>query len=370
MVHFHPSDFALPYFLDVVHGGDLPPSSFVKDTRDMLDAFKESTEYGVTAFRRLAKTHPGIYQHYSFLRTQTSLVHPEIGMLLAENIPLGTAIWYLEELNTGSRNLEVPNIVSKRLKSEENWMGFDSKITNSFGKLVERILTFQSRKWKPLAKLLMPAAELRLHALKEEFSMCLAPTKGNARTAVFGDASSSMQSAIEAAPILATMVSVCWNGELSFFYSTFQSSPHPRPTTVEQILEICHKVKATGCTSIAAALGPYFREKRVLDKIVLVTDEGENTNWEHYSFGSLLKAYKETVSPDVELIIVGVGCGDLRFKQSLTKHGLAYKRLEIDGSRPDLTKFDALLGQIAMASSDVTQQVEVIEDGEGDFVML
>ena len=69
----------------------------------------------------------------------------------------------------------------------------DSKVTASFGKLLEQIMTFQSRKW-PLADALMDAARSRLEALKEIWS-----EESNGFTVVFGDASSSMQSAIEAA---------------------------------------------------------------------------------------------------------------------------------------------------------------------------
>jgi hypothetical protein len=51
----------------------------------------------------------------------------------------------------------------------------------------------------------------------------------------------------------------------------------------------------------------------------------------------------------------------------LDRSNISYQRIEIDGARPDLTKFDGMLGQIAMASPSraaaVLRQQAVEETG-------
>ena len=358
LVHFSPSDFSLPYFLWAVHGEELPKGSFVRGLQTLVASTDEELAH---KYRTLATQHPQIYLSFNFLRLHPRLLRVrEIAEDLARNIPLSTAIWYLEELVQSSS--EIPDIVGHRLRTED-WMAEDSKVTASFGKLLERLLTFQSRGWK-LADDLMVAAEKRLSALKEVWSN----EQNNGVTVVFGDASSSMTSAIQAATILATMFSVCWGAELSFFNHRFIASPHPRPTTVKQTLQVCRTIQASGATSLAAALWPYFDEKRRIDRIVLVTDEEENTNCHGYNFARLLKAYMDKVQAGVELIVICVNTGDHSFRNSLVKSGIDCKRIEIDGCRPDLTKFDAMLGRIALSSDQASK--EQANEGEADFVVV
>ena len=376
LVHFHPNDFALPFFLSFVHTGvaALPEGSFVKDMKEFLEAsWVGDNRY--FAFQEMAQKHPQVYLSYAFLRTQTNVMSGQIKILqdLARNIPLETAVWYLEELDSNSKNLVVPDIVADRLE-RENLLLDNSKVT-TLGKLVERILTFQSRKWHRLAQALMPIAETRLQALKVEWASSSTKVDVGA-TVVFGDASSSMTTAIQAATILASMISVCWNGELSFFTGSLLASPHERPSTVAQVLEVCAKVEANGCTSLAAALWPHYQAKRRLARIVMVTDEEENTECHGYMFARLLQTYRKDVHAGVELILVGVGPGCARFRQSLAECGITYKRIEIDKGRPDLSKFDALLGQLALAASyGETRQAEVLLGqltlaSSDDFVVL
>lgn len=228
----------------------------------------------------------------------------------------------------------------------------------TYGKLVERILTFR-KLGVSFAEDLLPVADARLEQLKSVWGNHTAtatgmndgiPTKTSKthRVAVFGDASSSMSRAIEAASIFASMVSVCFDAELSFFGWGLVRSPHPKPRNVQEALEICDKVRASGCTCLAAALWPYFESKTKMDLFVMVTDEEENTNHEGYNFAALLAAYRRTVHPDAKLVVVRVGRGCRRFQGTLREHGIDYKTVVVDGERPDHAKFDALLGQIAM----------------------
>ena len=178
---------------------------------------------------------------------------------------------------------------------------------------------------------------------------------------MFGDASSSMQAAIEAATIFASMVSACLSGELSFFNGNVVPSPHDQPQTVRETLRVCHQIRACGCTSLASALWPYYQKAKVVDLFVMVTDEEENTRFQGHMFADLLAKYRQDVNPQVQLIVVTVGNGDGRFRTSLASQEIEYKTVTIDGTRPDLTKFDGLVGRLA-AMSNVAEPTQ----GEGE----
>mmetsp|Transcript_11208 Transcript_11208/g.16445 ORF Transcript_11208/g.16445 Transcript_11208/m.16445 type:complete len:231 (-) Transcript_11208:110-802(-) len=222
---------------------------------------------------------------------------------------------------------------------------------------------------------LLPLADASL----EELRSCWKGENLNRKVAAFGDASSSMQSAIEAATIFSSMVSVCFEGELSFFSSDLVASPHKRPANVHETIEVCRKVKACDCTSLAAALWPYFENKIIVDMFVMVTDEYENYPKNGYDFAELLSEYKQEVNPDVVLVIVCVGKGDTRFRNSLLRNDIESKLVEVDGARPDHSKFDALLGQLALLSQhgliDEIEDHPLVDNREGkedhaDFVIV
>ena len=360
LVHFAPTDFTVPYFLSVVHGGQVPPGSLVASLQQLASAKHGEV---LQLFQATAKEHPQIYLSYAFLRSNSALLsNTTIANELAANIPLGTALWYFEELAHSSTS--VAATVLKRLETE----GVDtsSKTMASFGKLLERILLCRNRKeWNAVADALVPLASARLEDLQSQWGSAPSSEK---TTIVLGDASASMQRAIEGATILATMISVCFDGELSFFQGTSIASPYPKPRTVDQTLTICSKVRAGNCTSLAAALYPYFEKKQKVDQIFMVTDEQENTACEGYRFAGLLRKYKETVHPDVCLVVISVGAGCCQFRSSLAKHGIDYKRIQIDDERADLTKFDSILSQLVVLSSrNVGGSEETVDE---DFIIL
>ena len=407
LVHFNPKDFALPYFLTVAHGSPTPEGTFVHGMRQLMVAPQKDL---AESFAKLAAEHDQMYKSYTFLRTVPRFLQEKaITALLAQHIPLGTAIWYLEELcgtagptfdsdipmpdnfadeedmlrralaasmgesiDKAEADMVVANILMERLLQEASWMVEDtSKVASSFAKLVERILVARTIS-EDLADALMPAAKRRLEVLKETIVI----KEGTGKTAVFGDASESMQTAIKAATIFAALVSVGLGGELCFFSDRFMPSPHARPETVEQVLEITEKIRAKNCTNLAAALWHYYEKKIALARIVPVTDEWENEACHGYMFADLFRKYKDEVSPNVELVLVGVGEGSVQFQESLRRHNIDFKRIEIDERRPDLTKFDALLRQMALLSgvTAVTQHTATedaqMANKEEDFVVI
>lgn len=379
LVHFRPDDFTARDFLVDVHSKDKneetaskegskkdesskSKSSFVSSVRMLKDLHGDSL---VAAFFCIASEHKqALYKSYSYIRNQPELMSCEkIVTALAENIPLDTAIWYFEELSSASRNCE--SIIAKRLSNlHDNNLLSSPKLT--YGKLVERLMTFKKMNVS-FSDDLTPIAASRLGAIKEYWK----DDVDCSRVAVFGDASSSMQLAIEASTVFASMVAACFDAELSFFSSGLVKSPHEKPRTVEQTLEVCKKIRASGCTSLAAALWPYYSSKVVMDTFVLVTDEEENTSCNGYMFAPLLAEYKKHVNKNVNLIVVRVGRGDARFQKDLERHDINYRVVGIDSTRPDLAKFDALLGQVHMISSSSRQRKQQTgESGESNCSVL
>jgi len=376
LVHFQPSNFSVPYFLADIHGDSIPEDSFVHIMRQLMDTTNEDDL--VSTFRDVATRFPQIYKSYAFLRTKSKLMScKEVVETLAENIPIGRAIWYFEELYKGSN--KVKDILEKRMQGDKDFFtaatrDADADKVFKYGKLLERILTFQKLHCKKLASLLLEVATFRLGLLKEQY-MDSSNNNNKKKVAVFGDASSSMTTAIEAAAIIASIVSTCLEGELSFFNGGLVKSPHERPSSVTETLTICQTIRASGCTSLAASLYPYWEKKQMIDTIVMVTDEEENSACQGYYFADLLRHYQETVNPNVVLVIVRVGEGSRYFQQSLATHGIVdTTTVVIDNYRPDLTKFDALLGTIAKASrnNNNNNNNTKVESGDADedFVLV
>ncbi len=373
IVHFHPDDFSDPNFLlDIHRDSSSSNDGFTRSSHSFVGRMRKleelSEDHGIELtqqFLDIATKYPHIYYCYAYIRTKSFLMtNEDIVTSLAAKIPLDTALWYFEELHRVSKDCQA--ILGERLSefgcNDDEILNSSTKLT--FGKLVERILTFQKMKLT-FAESLIPYAKNRLNTLKERWS-----GDCNARFAVFGDASSSMQTAIEASTVFATMVSVCFNAELSFFASDLVKSPHQNPKTLEETFEVCEKIRASGCTSLAAALWPYYSEKKVMDTFVLVTDEVENTSSNGYRFAQLLAEYKKHVNEDVKLIVVRVGKGYVPFQKSLESHGIQFKVVMIDSSRPDLAKFDGLLGQLFMMTAKKVDDQDSGSDSLTDIVYL
>lgn len=365
LVHFHPKDFSASNFLfdifrteeekgDSDKDMEVIEPTFVSQVRDMIALQGSDLS---KAFFRVANDFPQMYKSYSYIRTQPSLMACEdVVADLAQNIPLDTALWYFEELYNVTSQCE--GIIAQRIsghKYSDNLFN-SSKLT--YGKLVERVLTFRKMDLS-FADDLIPVATSRLGALNEYWK-----GEDSSKVAVFGDASSSMQLAIEASTVFASMVSSCFSAELSFFASGLIKSPHEKPSTVNETLNVCSKIRASGCTSLAAALWPYYSKKIVMDTFVLVTDEEENTSCNGFRFAPLLAEYKKHVNENVNLIVVRVGRGYPPFQSSLESHGINYRVVGIDSTRPDLAKFDALLGQLHMISSQKHNEDDVIVEDE------
>jgi hypothetical protein len=344
LVHFSPSDFAVPYFLADVHSDSIPDSSFVAKMRVLVDSYVSAG-----SFQRIASEFPQVYLAYPFLRQHpdTLLQDKSVVVDLAKHVPLDVVIWYFEEFYQRSKKCEA--IVRERLQKEG--LATKSK-TRTYGKLVERILTFRRMSLKLLAGELIYIADERLKELESYWKEMMDGKK----VAVLGDASASMQRAVEAATIFASLVSVSFDADLTFFQDIAIAVDKPR--NVKEVLSVCNKIRADRCTSLAAALWQYMDQH--IDVFVLVTDEYENTNFNNLDFAQSLVKYKKEVNENVKLVVVTVGGGYSGFRASLSDNDIKYKQITIDEGRPDLAKFDTLLGQLVQVDDEQTSEDETM----------
>jgi hypothetical protein len=375
MVHFAPSDFCVPYFLQEVHRDSKSVDeglNFVSTMRQFLPmAEMNNLEVG-KQLRGIVLQFPQVFLQYSLIRRHIHLIrNKDIMEQFAAYAPFDTVIWYFEEFHQASKSCQ--DIVLERIQQNDDGDCDLVKGKVTYGKLVERILTLRRMRVKFVEKLI-PMANSSLELLRSHWTC----NTNKRKIAVFGDASASMRNAIEAATIFASMVSVCFDAKLSFFATDLVPSPHEKPCNVEQALEVCTKVRADNSTCLASALWPYLDDKIWMDMFVMVTDEEENTGKKGWYFAEMLAEYKKVVNPAVSLVIVRIGYGIAQFHRSLQKYNINYKVVQMDENRPDHAKFDALLGQLALMTNremdDVTttspDETSITTKSEEEFVLV
>ena len=279
------------------------------------------------------ETLPGLLEKYQLLRESFSHIRLKLpaserdercNSALAEHMPLADGLWYYEELRGvetgyGGRvslrgESKVDEIIKRRLEAGE-LIGGKMK-TDNFGKLCERLLKFKQletqRHIAAFWPLLMPLADKMLEELKArrlalvrgsgprklaagslheaggvealaavpEAVVESVPTAPALRIAVLGDASASMQTAINSATIIGAMMSAIFEAELVFFNNKAFKSKIPMPGTTSDVLAVTEEVRANCSTSPAAALYEFYKRKQKIDIFLCVTDEQENTGYD------------------------------------------------------------------------------------------
>ena len=121
-------------------------------------------------------------------------------------------------------------------------------------------------------------------------------------TALLVDKSASMQDAIELGKRIAAMISAVCEREL--FVYAFDEIAYPIECGSAEMAaweKAFHGIKAAGCTSIGASLLMLTQRKQYVEQIILVTDEGENTN---PTFVNALDDYRQALKADPNVFIV------------------------------------------------------------------
>lgn len=363
LAHLKPADFALEYFLAVVFGAK-PPAGTLMHAMSLVEAGGDLVD--------VLRSHPQLAECYSFLRTKFGLGSEGFGAgnmgedakrVLAATAPLSDVIWFLDELDFPG----LDDVVGKRLASGEAFLDATGKGRDSFGKLLQQLLALRKRN-ASFAPLLQTHVEAQLQGIRLQSSK---------QVAVLGDASSSMQVAVESATIIGAVICSMLEGSLTFFNGG-DFRPQVQPRTVEDVLAVSDQVRARGSTAPAASLYPFLRDKKKVDVFVCVTDEEENTdytgNWcggyrgsagaklaqgaDAKDFAGVFESYLMQVNPGAKVFFVSFlrGTEDPgQMMRSMEARGLAERcqQFRFHRSHPDLSKLSNLLGLLAVeARSD------------------
>jgi len=389
--HCKPDMWTLSYFQTNTFGGDPPEGSFLADARQLT----------TSNLPELLSKHPQLAECFSYIRVKVPNLDEDCKRALARCIPLADILWHYEQFGAVA-----DDTITARLTAGESLAGAAS--TDNFAKLLDRLLTFRKKR-TPFWQLLMPHAEALLDELKnrrlalvsrggprslqslaaaavvesgtsavpEAVAMSV-PVETQLRVAVLGDASASMQVCVDSACICGAMMSAIFDAQLVFFgRDAFRAKCHEMPTTVQQVLEVTEEVRANSSTSPAAALYEFYRECREIDIFVVVTDEEENTRHDgshgwgrqlHQDasdgggmfFAQLFEKYRADVHEDTELLFVSFlsnPTDEGAMVRALKERGITAKQFKYDQQRPDLSKFDTLLGMVLLqASQSLAQQ--------------
>lgn len=133
-------------------------------------------------------------------------------------------------------------------------------------------------------------------------------------------------------------------------------------------MELATTVKTVASTCHASALWPYYKKKQVVKTFIVTTDEEENANYdgdngESYNFRSLFKLYHKEVYPS-RLVFVSFlhsQHAEGQMVGPLKQDGYDVLQFKLDHARPDLTKLNNLVGQLALGSQDFDTQVTELE---------
>jgi len=343
LAHLKPEDFQLDYFLHTCFGKPAPEGSLVYELKHQGDP------------ERLVKvlaTHPQLATCYSYVRSNVSggaRLSVAVREAFARVMPLVDVIWFYEELDF----VGLEDIVDQRMLNGETLVDKVGKNRDSFGKVMERLLFFRKHRSKSGTVSFLP----RLQTIADDLLKKVAiPT--NANVAVFGDASSSMQIAVNSATIIGSIVCSALSGHLSFFNHS-QLLPTVQPRTVADVLRVTTEMRASGATAPAAALLPFLHHRTKVDLFIVVTDEEENTGcsgeWgtgsSHNMFAPLFKRYLEEVNPRASCFFVSFLAPDDKgqMMKSMNSLGLSErcKQFRFHPTRPDLSKVNALLAALA-----------------------
>eukprot|EP01118_Nematostelium_gracile_P006503 TRINITY_DN2090_c0_g1_i1.p1 TRINITY_DN2090_c0_g1~~TRINITY_DN2090_c0_g1_i1.p1 ORF type:complete len:714 (+),score=227.13 TRINITY_DN2090_c0_g1_i1:88-2142(+) len=328
VVHFNPNDFQCKWFLSYVFGAPAPEDSLINLTKTV------NADNLVSVLGKCKIP-------YSWLRLNVKPLPEASKAIIAGYSPLDTIIWYHEELC----NAQVNEIINKRLDEEEPTFGY--------GKLMERLLYFKSID-APFFQKMIPVAEKRLKAIDLRLETpCV----------ILGDASNSMDVAIRVATVISSVITAVSGAELKFFTGECVNPPLI-PRTALQVLDVATKVKANGLTAPAAALWPYYQQKKIVKFFIVVTDEVENEKYNNTFFPNLFQKYHTEVFP-AKIVFVSFlenPSEKGRMVNALESMGIIPLQFRLDGKRPDLTKLDSLLGLLASEASSFPQSADRWKD--------
>ncbi|MGK7876110.1 MAG: hypothetical protein AB4426_23285 [Xenococcaceae cyanobacterium] len=162
-------------------------------------------------------------------------------------------------------------------------------------------------------------------------------------TSLMVDKSSSMTSAIEIGKQIAALISGVTEADL--FVYAFDTMPYPVKATGTNLSDwekAFQHLTAGGATSIGCALEAMRLRKQVVEQIILVTDQGENTA---PYFAETFEAYCKDLSVKPNVAIVKVGNSSDWIERKLKEKQVQVDTLEFKGDYYSLPNLVPLLSR-------------------------
>lgn len=383
--HFNPEkDFKdMPWFLPFCFGQSAPEGSMVHRCRDVTgDNVNDLLiEYAVP------------YSHVKEFKDKLS--NESKARIACNEEKLDTLLWHYEDLQCDEVNL----IINERIKNGD-------LVTLPNGKLLERLLLL-----KKLTDNIPPPIDPQIYhdwdwdnqpdgpwGSDQQDSVTNGPNKEDNKdgetemepkepkipfypalisqaeeklknikislespVVVVGDASGSMDIAIETSCIIAGILTAITSAKLVFFSDDNWDAPF-LPKSVEDVIDLAIKTKTVGGTAPAASLYPFYKNKEVVKTFIIVTDEEENGDFEGYRFAELYKRYHDEVYPAKLVFVSFLYQREEGYMVSeLRKLGFSPLQFKFDNQRPDLTKLDNLFGQLSAETSIFDDEVKNME---------
>jgi len=223
---------------------------------------------------------------------------------------------------------------------------------------MERLMYFESLDL-PFVKLLLPSAEESLRSIQ----LSLEPP-----VYCFGDASYSMDVAIRCSTIIGSVLASLTNAELRFFNDRVIEL-EKTPRTTREVMDAVKTIRADGMTAPACSLWQLYRERAKAKFIIMVTDEVENVKSEDFYWPTLYQRYVREVAPECTAVFISfLGGGSEKGRMVRALESLGIDKIitfRLEGSRPDLTKLDTILGLLASQCKQFPEQVQVLVEAFG-----
>lgn len=337
--HFNPEkDFVLPWFLPYCYGKEPPMETVINKVKNVsLSNFAEVyEEYDLPYEYVRLKLKEFKSQYYSEKNATIEFIKQRV----ATKEDLRTVLWYWDELQSELVNI----IITSRVKKVDN-------IDLSFGKLTHLLMSIRH---PPLYEEILRLTENRLKSYE---------TSLDGPIVVLGDASSSMQVAINTSSIITTLLCSLTRAQLHLFKSNDIPIKNP-PRTTNEAVAFARKMTASQCTSPASSLNYFYTRKEEVKTFIIVTDEEENTSingrslWSSYGkkvdqdtmFAGLYHKYAKEIYP-ARLIFISFTSpqkdGDMvtSLKREIGEKKVAefVEVYKFNVNDPDLNKLDTVL---------------------------
>jgi hypothetical protein len=372
LLHCSDTDFKIPFALKHLYEQKYPKDSLIYQSNQI-----NKKPHIVISLINKYKIEYVLLR--SLLNTDVPLSN-SIKIKFAETETIDTYLWYWLDLRTDEGDRMILERINKSTSS-------DSPIQKlSLGKLMDRIraMTHLSRSndiVKALHAKLIELADDKLADLKLPIDTPIA---------VLGDASASMQVAVNTSSIIAAILCKIGNAKLNIFNDQDQPISSP-PSNVREVLQFSEMCKAHRSTAPVASLLPYYKNREVVKTFIVVTDEEENTyfnsqtgkmqagygysyygrriteNPHIYDFATMLKLYRQSVYK-ANIIIVSFQTGTTGWKHYMADEivrlipDINIKTFVVSRDKPDLTRIDKILEELQLSSSHFDAELEKLQD--------